>query len=218
MHLLQALAQALGGSVRPNPSGDFVLTTEHVQPTQELQQFKQLAAVVQAALTSTQEAASLPAAAPATARAAAAATAAAATGRHLDGSTASSSAGTDGSTGSSSGSCSERLTEQLTDLGLGEGASSSSSSRSDNGSNGCGAGGCFRLLESHGDQVGGGYTPAACRIALHHTMCELLHMLYGTWALACSPVHAKLQSASCIHHDALQLQQRMQVSPSNTRP
>lgn len=173
----------------PNPSGDFVLTTEQVQPTQELQQFKQLAAVVQAALASTKEAASPSPDAQATAGATAAATAAAAaaTGQHLDSSTASSSNSADGSS-SSIGSCTERLSDQLTGLTLKDDAGSSSSSKP------CGSGGCFRLLESHGDQVGGCFAAAADRKALQHTKCRL-------FCLACAVPGVcshQVQSANCI--------------------
>jgi hypothetical protein len=47
---LQILARALGGSVGPNPDGNFVLTIEQIQPTQQLQQFAQLHSAVQQAL------------------------------------------------------------------------------------------------------------------------------------------------------------------------
>lgn len=155
----QALAQALGGSVGPNPDGNFVLTIEQVTPTQQLSQFKQLEAAVKAALDSTAAAgASPPADAPAPERAAAAARAAAAvtaaagsSGTSSSNSSSSSSSGSAGDVSSNDGSSSssDALAQQLGDLSVRGGRGSSDGSNAPCSS----SGGCFQLIESHGDQV-----------------------------------------------------------------
>uniref|UniRef100_A0A383VEN3 Glutamine amidotransferase domain-containing protein n=1 Tax=Tetradesmus obliquus TaxID=3088 RepID=A0A383VEN3_TETOB len=154
----QMLARALGGSVGPNPDGDFVLTIEQIQPTLQLQQFTQLHVAVQQALA-----------------------AEAARG-------GSSSVAAAGATGSSSGAdaVQQSAAEKANDIDAGavadtlESMSIASSANNNNNSNNDSAGsdsgaaihaaltaaaagssaaaaaascGCFRLIESHGDQV-----------------------------------------------------------------
>ena len=181
---MQALAQALGGSVGPNPDGNFVLTIEQVSPTPQLPaHFPELGNVVQQALQATCIVASPAADAPAADRASKAAVAAASVPAAAAGQAE---AGTDsGGSSHSSHSTGDVLAlpvvEQMSTCSLGEGgsntgssssnggggsasatlsnATSSSSSISGNGSDrgvggsACSSGGCFRLIESHGDQV-----------------------------------------------------------------
>lgn len=172
-HLFQVLAQALGGSVGPNPDGNFVLTVDQIVPAvQSLQQYKQLGSVLHAALAATTTAAAPPvcpadAAAAQHGAAAAVAAAVAATVNQVvacsvgTADSSSSSRSCDVGTGSN-GSSSARysaVTEQLSGLRLGGATGSSSnggaggSSGSHDGSSDCKSGGCFQLIESHGDQV-----------------------------------------------------------------
>lgn len=168
----QALAQALGGSVGPNPDGKFVLTIEQVTPTQQLSQFKQLDAVLQQALQSTASVASPAIDAPAADRQAAAAqavAAVAAAGEHEQercGRCCEGVAGGVSNSGSSQdavvvpvseqlSACSLKAVEKGSSVVMDAKAASSTidGAGCDKGSNSC-AGGCFRLIESHGDQVG----------------------------------------------------------------
>lgn len=204
---LQALAQALGGSVGPNPDGNFVLTIEQVTPTQQLSQFKQLEAAIKAALESTVAAvASPPVDAPAPERAAAARAAAVTAAGSSTSSSNSSSSGSagDGSGSNGSSSSSDALVQQLGDLSVRRSPGSSGGSSAP-----CSSGGCFHLIESHGDQVcvwlcvcGCGLCPAVPASCQRSKACTAQHV---TWhaCLQSGPLETDNQHlAGCASHSA----------------
>jgi hypothetical protein len=183
---LQVLAQALGGSVGPNPDGNFVLTIEQVTPTQQLQELQQLGPIIEAALEATAVVSSPSADAPEPARAAAAAAAWAAAAA-MAGAGAGSSTSSSGSIAAAAGD----VLEQLSDLSMSVDAGGSGASTGSNvgSSEQCGSSGCFYLIESHGDQVG---TAGQC--IQHSLLCVLqqrlaalapsqLQVLPGVWLL-----------------------------------
>jgi hypothetical protein len=170
--LLQILARALGGSVGPNPDGNFVLTIEQIQPTQQLQQFSQLHSAVQQALAADRggsrsvaagQAAGCSTATDASQQQAAAAAAAAEVN--------------DADAGA--------VADALESMSIASLANNNSSSNDDNNAGSdtdagitaaaavgsraavvAADGGCFRLIESHGDQVGVSMWFSYCYVTL----------------------------------------------------
>jgi hypothetical protein len=165
MTSLQILARALGGSVGPNPDGNFVLTIEQIQPTQQLQQFTQLHSAVQQALAA--EAArggSSSVAATDAARCgadvdalqqdpAAAAAAAAAVDPNDDGAVSVLDALESMSIASLANNNSSSNDNTSSDSAAGTAAAAVAAVGS-RAAVAAADGGCFRLIESHGDQVG----------------------------------------------------------------
>jgi hypothetical protein len=158
--LLQILARALGGSVGPNPDGNFVLTIEQIQPTQQLQQFSQLHTAVQQALAAaadrggsssvaTAEASGCSADADASQLQAAAAAAAEEVNDADAGAVADALESMSIASSANNNSSSNRNNNAISDSDAAAAAAAGSRAAvvaSD--------GGCFRLIESHGDQVG----------------------------------------------------------------
>lgn len=222
----QALAQALGGSVGPNPDGKFVLTIEQVTPTQQLSQFKQLDAILQQALQSTTSVASPPVDAPAADRQATAAQAVAAVAAVAEHEQDRGGDCCDGAAVGVSNSSSSLdavvvpVSEQLSACSLEalEGGSSvafkaASSTGACAGSVGGDKGGspctsrCFRLIESHGDQVG--YPCLA--VTINTLLCSWGHAasMFQAWLLTDlppvqfrvvvgAPVLMMMASAACV--------------------
>jgi hypothetical protein len=160
MLFLQILARALGGSVGPNPDGKFVLTIEQIQPTQQLQQFKELHNAVQQALAAAADnggsrsiAAGEGAGCSADTDALRQAAAAAAEEENNAGAEAVADALESMSIASSANNNSSRSDDNNassdSDAGVAAAAAVGSSAAVVSAN-----GGCFRLIESHGDQVG----------------------------------------------------------------
>jgi hypothetical protein len=165
--LPQILARALGGSVGPNPDGDFVLTIEQIQPTQQLQQFKQLHNAVQQALaaetarggsSSVSVAAALGSSSSANAvqAAAAAASAAAAAGEAVN--DVDPAAVADALESMSISSSANNVTDNGSDndgagSDVGFAAAVTAAAAASREAAAAASSGCFRLIESHGDQV-----------------------------------------------------------------
>jgi hypothetical protein len=170
--LLQILARALGGSVGPNPDGNFVLTIEQIQPTQRLQQFSQLHSAVQQALAAdrggSRSVAAGQAAGCSTATDASQQQAAAAAAAEVN----------DADAGA--------VADALESMSIASLANNNSSSNDDNNASSdtdagittaaaavgsraavvAADGGCFRLIESHGDQVGVSMWFSYCYVTL----------------------------------------------------
>jgi hypothetical protein len=156
----QILARALGGEVGKNPNGNFTLTIEHVWTTGELQQYQQLNTVVQQALATISSPTNNPSpAVMATSTSSQDQADCQPTGKATQASTSSAAGAaaaavnevTDGFSACTAGAVLE--TPQTTQAGM----SSSSSRQGSSGAQPAAAGatchGCFKLIESHGDQV-----------------------------------------------------------------
>lgn len=157
----QILARALGGSVGHNPDGNFVLTIEQIQPTAELQEVTELHAVVQQALQDSCKIADRSNSSSCRSRPAQLAAGAAkdkgsgsaAPAAAVDGSAAPPAA-VDGPAvcaAAAVGSAAHAAAEGAVVDGLQELHLSCNN-------------GCFRLIESHGDQVGSRKGCAHCRV------------------------------------------------------
>lgn len=159
---MQVLARALGGAVGPNPDGNFVLTIEQVQPTQQLQQFSRLHSAVQQALAA--EAARGGSSSVAAAEAAGSSSCRT-TGQQP---TTAAAAREDASLVSTDAG---RVSDAIDSMSISSSSNSNSRNHDDSGGSDRDAGvtaaaagtkaavaaangGCFRLIESHGDQVG----------------------------------------------------------------
>lgn len=146
---MQALAVALGGSVGANPDGRFVLTIEQVTPTPQLQQFERLHGVVAAAL--------------ATASSSISGSSAAAADAAADGLAAMQL--TEQQPGGSADSPSALAAAAAASMQAAVASAADTSNAS------CSS--CFRVIESHGDQVLS-LPPGATCLAASPTACNEL--------------------------------------------
>lgn len=154
---LQILARALGGAVGPNPDGNFVLTIEQIQPTKQLQQFQQLHTAVQQALADGAAEGGSDSVLLATENPAGNSSSDDAAARQAANDADDVDAAADAVDGMCISSCSGNNANSSTDIAdeaAGAAAiAAAASAAGHTAARAAAASGCFRLVESHGDQV-----------------------------------------------------------------